>query len=188
MYTYDGCCGSCIYLNTNDYSSSKDRCRCTYREMYCNLKDSKCSYYRYDPNKDYYDLNHRWHIVSVIRAILPEAANLPGFDQLWNFRVSVLEKDQRYSAALTLYDIIGPFLARELTHDENREAVCAALLTEWIVAAASLVLKQKYQEALEKYAKMVDALSNHYSTQLQAYLKMKMIEALPSMRKTVRRT
>ena len=187
MYTYDGCCGSCIYLNTNDYTSSKDRCRCTYRDMYCNLKDSKCSYYRYDPNKDYYDLNHRWHIVSTIRSILPEAIGVPGFDQFWNFRISVLEKDQQYSAVLRMYDLLGPFLARELTNDENREAICAALMEKWLVPIISLFQEQKFLEIPNKYAEMVDVLSNHYSTELRAYLKMKTIEAIPSMEKMVLR-
>ena len=59
-YTYDGCCGSCIYMDTNNYTGHKDHCYCTYRRQYYNLTDRKCSYYRYDPNKDYDDLNRRW--------------------------------------------------------------------------------------------------------------------------------
>ena len=34
VYTYDGCCGSCMYMNTNDYAGHKDHCCCTYREQY----------------------------------------------------------------------------------------------------------------------------------------------------------
>ncbi len=39
VYTYDGCCGSCMYMNTNDYVGHKDHCRCTYREQYYNLTE-----------------------------------------------------------------------------------------------------------------------------------------------------
>lgn len=175
MNTFDGCCGSCIYLNTNDYVNHKDHCYCTYRKQYYNLTEKKCSYYRYDPNKDYYDLNRRWHIVSAVIAILPKAMSIPGMATLQNFRIDVLEKDKAFSQALCIYDVIGPFLARELTIDEKSQDICSMLLENWLIDVAKLVSEKQYIEAFEKYCNMVNALSEYYKEQLSTYLKMKLL-------------
>ena len=74
MNTFDGCCGSCVHMNTNDYVGHKDHCYCTYRRQYYNLDERKCRYYEYDKYKDYYDLNHRWHVnqYDIIGPIIAE--------------------------------------------------------------------------------------------------------------------
>ena len=43
MNTFDGCCGSCQHMNTNDYTRHKDHCYCTYRRQYYNLTENKFS-------------------------------------------------------------------------------------------------------------------------------------------------
>ena len=175
MNTFDGCCGSCVHLNTNDYVNHKDHCYCTYRRQYYNLTEKKCSYYQYDPNKDYYDLNRRWHIVSAILHIIPEASEIPGMDKLRDFRVNILEKDAQYDDALRTYDIVGPFLARQLVLAENRQLICSSLIKNWLINIIQLIVNQEYHMAFTKYADMVNDLAERYQDMLREYASIKLI-------------
>lgn len=175
MNTFDGCCGSCVHLNTNDYVNHKNHCYCTYRKQYYNLTERKCSYYQYDPNKDYYDLNRRWHIVSVVLALVPEVAQIPGMDRLQNFRIDVLEKDEQYETALRIYDIIGPFLSREIALDTDRQVICSGIITNHLAPIAKMVMNEDYTEAFKQYAEMVNTLSTHYQKDLNKYMAIKLL-------------
>ena len=173
VYTYDGCCGSCKYMNTNDYTGHKDHCYCTYRRQYYNLTERKCSYYVYDPNKDYYDLNHRWHIVSAIFAKLGLSDSYECINILENFRVNFLEKDDKYEDLLREYDIVGPAIAKLIVEDENSLAICKEICSKCLVIVLDLIKEGKYEEALNKYLEMVNILKNYYQEELKEYLETK---------------
>ena len=174
-YTYDGCCGSCIHMNTNDYVGHKGHCYCTYRRQYYNLDESKCSYYRYDPNKDYYDLNHRWHVVSAVMQIFQTSAECLGITELHNFRIDVLEKDSRYEKMLQTYDVVGPFLANQLLHDHNAIQLCSKLLENWLKPVNSQIVKGNVEEAVHQYARMIDFMLMHYGNQFRIYCEIKKV-------------
>ena len=176
-YTYDGCCGSCIHMNTNDYVNHKDHCYCTYRKQYYNLTEPKCMYYRYDPHKDYYDLNHRWHVVSAVLQILQASAESLGIQKLYDFRVDVLEKDARYENALRIYDVIGPFLANQLLHDQNAVLICTAVTETWLKPINGQIEAGYYEGAIRQYARMIDSMVKHYGAQFKAYCDLKKISA-----------
>ena len=175
MYTYDGCCGSCVHMNTNDYVNHKDHCYCTYRRQYYNLKDKKCSYYEYDRNKDYYDLNNRWHIVSAVLGILQKTAADEDIEKLACFRIDILEHDSRYNDILCAYDIIGPFLARQISLDTDRYEICQMLLKYWFYPINDMLENSKTDAALEKYIVMVNNLTRHYAQPLKVYCDLKRI-------------
>lgn len=177
MNTFDGCCGSCIHMNTNDYVRTKDHCYCTRRRQYYDLKERKCAYYEYDRYKDYYDLNHRWHIVSAVLRILPELAGEPWAERLRAFRTDVLEKDARYEQALRVYDVAGPFLACRLTADPRAEDLCRTLARCWLKPVSDKIAKGEYDGAFRLYAGMVDVLLNLYPEQLAAYCRAKRVPA-----------
>ena len=69
---FDGRCGSCIYLNTNDYVTGRDSlCKCTLRGQYYELNSKQCSSHKYDRGKDYYNLakrarGTRFYVVTAI--------------------------------------------------------------------------------------------------------------------------
>lgn len=174
-YTYDGCCGSCIHMNTDDYVGHKDHCYCTYRKQYYNLKESKCSYYCYDPNKDYYDLNHRWHVVSAVLQILQSSSESLGITELYNFRIEVLEKDDKFAKVLQTYDVVGPFLANRLIHDHNSVFICSMILERWLRPINSQVVIGKVDEAIHQYASMIDSMIRHYDAQFRTYCKLKKV-------------
>lgn len=162
-------------MNTNDYVNHKDHCYCTYRRQYYNLTERKCRDYEYDRYKDYYDLNRRWHIVSAILSIVPEAEEIPGMEQLRNFRINFLEKDSRFERLLGVYDVVGPFIARELALDENRREICMELAGNQLAEIAEMIVDGKNHEALVKYAEMVNQLAGRYSSRLARYAALKLI-------------
>ena len=175
-YTYDGCCGSCIYMNTNDYTGSKDHCYCTYRRQYYNLTERKCYAYKYDPNKDYYDLNHRWHVVSAIfKKLGLYDLEYDCIKILNDFRINVLEKDQKYEEILREYDFIGPALANFIANDENAVELCKKICSTYLLEILDLIKLEKYDEALNKYKELIGLLKNYYQDKINEYLSMKNI-------------
>ena len=179
MNTFDGCCGSCIHMNTNDYVGHKDHCYCTYRRQYYNLTERKCSYYQYDRNKDYYDLNRRWHVVSAVSCILPETMYMPGFSLLADFRTAVLEKDSRFDRVLGMYDILGPFLAGKLYADPRRMEICRSLALRYFPELIRLIREGKNEQAFRRYASAVRDLAERYREDLDRYLAIKQVRNLP---------
>ena len=171
-YTYDGCCGSCIYMNTNDYTGHKDHCYCTYRKQYYNLTESKCRYYKYDPNKDYYDLNHRWHIVSVVFNKLQLKDSYECIALLHNFRTNFLEKDSRYDSFLEEYDKLGPIIAKCIDEDEDSQIICQRIVQSCLSFMLDFIRNGKNQEALYKYLEMFDTLKEIYSEQIDEYIRV----------------
>jgi len=162
MDTYDGCCGSCKWLNTNDYCGTKDRCKCTLRGGYHDLHESKCYKHEYDPYKDYYDLNHRWYIVTAIFNKLGLSDDYECISLLHNFRKNVLSKDSRYDAMLAEYDIVGPKIAKLLKEDSESVEICQKLLQVYLVRVLDYIRDKKYDDALNLYIEMVNFLKLIY--------------------------
>ena len=167
MYTYDGCCGSCVYMNTNDYVNHKDHCRCTYRNQYYNLTEPKCSHHKYDPNKDYYDLNHRWYIVSAIFDKLGLSTDYECISSLQYFRINFLDKDPRYTEILAEYDIDGPKIAAELMNDPNSQELCKKLLQTFLGFVLDRIREGNNEEALNLYLEMVNFLKSLYEVNFE---------------------
>ena len=163
MNTFDGRCGSCVHMNTNDYVRTKDHCYCTYRKQFYDLNEPKCRYYQYDKYKDYYDLNHRWYIVTAIFNKLGLSDDFECTNLLHNFRNNVLVNDAKYESVLAEYDIVGPKLAKLLTEDENAVELCKKLLQVYLVRVLDYVKEEKYDEALAVYTEMVNLLKVFYN-------------------------
>ena len=163
MNTYDGRCGSCVDMNTNDYVRTKDHCKCTRRGQYYDLNDPACSYYKYDPYKNYYDLNHRWYIVTAIVNKLGLSDNYECISQLHNFRKDVLEKDPRYNAMLAEYDIVGPKIAKLLLEDSESETTCKMMVQTYLVRVLDFIRAGDNEDALNLYIEMVGYLMVYYN-------------------------
>ena len=166
MNTFDGCCGSCKHLNTNDYVRTKDHCYCTYRRQYYDLNDPKCYAYKYDPYKDYYDLNHRWYIVTAIFNKLGLKDDYECISLLHNFRNNVLSKDPRYDSMLAEYDIVGPKIAELLTKDNDSVELCKKLVQVFLVKVLDAIKAGNNEEALNLYIEMVNWLKQLYNVDL----------------------
>lgn len=176
MDTYDGCCGSCINMNTNDYVGHKDNCYCTERRQYYNLHERKCRYYEYDKYKDYYDLNHRWHVVSAILQKLELKDSYECINILHNFRNNFIEKNEEYTHMLVLYDIVGPVIAECITNDEESYELCKKLCREFLLDVIFLIREGKNEEALSKYEKMISLLISIYKNDIIEYMNKKNVK------------
>ncbi len=173
MNTFDGRCGSCVHMNTNDYSGHKHICYCTYRGHYYSLDDRKCQYYEYDRYKDYYDLNHRWHVVSAIFKKLDLKDSYECIDILHSFRNNFLENNPNYRELLNEYDIVGPVIAECLTNDPDSKILCKRLVEFFLSDMLSLIKEEKYEEALNKYIEMINVLKLFYEKQIDEYQNIK---------------
>ena len=162
METYDGCCGSCVHLNPNDYVRTKDNCKCTLRGGYHDLHERACYKYDYAKYRDYYELNRRWYIVSAICKKLGLSDDYECVSLLHNFRINVLEKDARYDEILREYDIVGPFLAQMIETDDESKELCERLLQVYLVKVLDLIKENKNDEALNRYIEMVNLLRTIY--------------------------
>ena len=176
MDTYDGCCGSCVHMNTNDYVGHKDNCYCTERRQYYNLHERKCRYYEYDKYKDYYDLNHRWHVVSAIIEKLDLKDSYECISILHNFRKDFLEKDEKYELLLHKYDFVGPVIAKCILEDEDSTKLCEGLAREFLADIIFMIKDGNNEEALAKYIEMIDLLSNIYQSEIMEYSEKKKIK------------
>ena len=168
MDTYGGCCGSCIHLNVNDYVRTKDNCKCTLRGGYHNLHERACPrpMYEYDENRDYYDLNHRWYIVTAIFTVLGLNDNYECINLLHNFRNNILSKDSKYDNVLAEYDIVGPVLAKNLIEDEDSIELCKKLSQVYLIRVLDLIKEEKYDDALNLYTEMINLLKVIYNVNL----------------------
>lgn len=164
MNTFDGRCGSCVNMNTNDYVRTKNNCYCTYRRQYYDLNERKCDNYKYDPYKDYRDLNRRWYIVSAIFEKLGLNEDYECISLLGNFRENVLEKDPKYIDTLAEYDIVGPKIAEELMNDPDSVEFSKKLIQVFLGYVLDKIKEGKNDEALSLYLKMVNFLKSIYET------------------------
>lgn len=176
MDTYDGCCGSCVSMNTNDYVGHKDHCYCTVRRQYYDLHERKCCYYEYDKYKDYYDLNHRWHVVSAIMRKLNLKESYECISLLQNFRKNFIDKDNKYTHMLVLYDIVGPVIAECLFNDCDSYELCKKLCSEFLIDVIVMIKEGKNEEALKKYEEMVNLLIRIYKDSIVEYMNGKKIK------------
>lgn len=178
METYDGCCGSCVHMNTNKWNpySSKDYCYCTERRQYYNLHEPKCRYYEFDDYKDYYDLNHRWHVVSAIIEKLELKDSYECINVLHNYRKNFLEKDDKYRGMLMKYDIIGPVIAKCITDDVDSYELSKKLCREFLLDIFFMIREGKNEEALLKYEEMLGLLIRIYDNNINDYLEKKAIK------------
>ena len=63
---------------------------------------------------------------------------------------------------LLTYDIVGPMISYELAHDINGTIIAKTFFNEYITKAVSAIEEQKYNQAINIYKAMTNALGEHY--------------------------
>ncbi len=164
MGTFSDECGSCRFLDINDWSGSKHICKCTLRGQYHSIYEQKC--YKHEPavRRDYYDLENRWYIVTTIFNKLGLNKSYDCVNTLLTFRVNVLERDPKYNDTLAEYDIVGPKISEELMNDIDSVKLSKRLLQVYLVRVLDLIRDKKNDEALNIYLEMVNFLKVIYET------------------------
>ena len=165
---FDGRCGSCKGLNTDDYIPGRDtNCKCNWRGGYHELTEKKCYKHEYDPGKDYDDLEKRakycrWHIVTAIFRKLGLKDDYECIALLHGFREDYLEKNDKYRKFLNAYDIEGPKLAELILKDKDSEELCRNIVQNVLVHILDCIRKGDNEKAFEYYIQMLSILKQRY--------------------------
>ena len=82
-------------------------------------------------------------------------------NNLRKFRDQILQKNDKYSNILKLYDSIGPIVSCNIMHDDNREEIANKIYSK-LEGFTSLIENEKYDEATRSYVIMTLKLVKEY--------------------------
>lgn len=165
---FDGRCGSCIYMNTNDYIKGRNsKCRCTYRNQYYELTEKECSHHKYDRGKNYDELARRckycrWYVVSAIFEKLGLSDDYESIALLHGFREEYLEKNEKYKKFLGMYDLEGPKMAEFIKEDEDSLELCRNIIQNVLVHVLDCIKNGDNEKAMDYYIQMLSILKLRY--------------------------
>ena len=114
-------------------------------ERSCKNNGYKCSYY---------------HISTAIGVILNKDLNDPVLDNIKTLRDNYMEKDEKYSSLLKMYDSIGPVISSCLEED-NKEKI-EEYYDKVLLPISKLVQNKKYDISLDHYSYFTRILINQY--------------------------
>ena len=168
MNTFGNQCGSCVHLNINDHPSWRHICYCTERGKYYSITESAsgCSRYEYDKNRDYYELS-KWYVVTLICERLGLSCEQQAINDLFRFRLEVLEASPKYQEFLDEYDMAGPFLAKLLNMDDASLSKCRELFKLYLSKVICLIISKEYDDALSAYIEMLKKIENTYGFDIE---------------------
>jgi len=167
---YENQCGTCLeFKDCRDYKTLFDeKTSWAYREKgYCEVY--KCCYYPDDSCTTYYR-NKKGNssgcfITTIICDILGMDDNCTVLNTLRNFRDNILQKDEKYKEVLYEYDAVGPIISSYLEEDyvdKEDKDLPNAMLDYFILPTVEFINNKKYDEAFNKYSKMVKSLREYY--------------------------
>jgi len=163
---YPNHCGSCEYLkDMKDPTDTEYFCGTANEKGHCVIlqacfypDDYVCSAYKVRGETGGY-------ITTIVCNILGFSDDCGILNTLRDFRDNVMQKDIAYKEMLYEYDTIGPKIAANLKKDfkdsEDNDLV-HELYNFYIQPTARLVEDKKYEEAVERYKEMTNALKDYY--------------------------
>lgn len=117
-------------------------------EEKCKNNGYKCSYYHVS--------------TSIMCNILGKNLNDNSLDGIKSLRDDYLEKDEKYSGLLKMYDSIGPLIAYSIENDPNRQEKAKEYYDKILLPISKLALNKKYDIALDHYSYFTKLLINEY--------------------------
>lgn len=163
---YEGKCGSCANFEEEKgdslYSSSNSyyvKGYCTwYRDFY--YPDESCStHYRSRTSS-----GSGCFITTIVCDVLGLPDDCEVMETLRKFRGDVLQKNEQYRDILFEYDSVGPRIAKEIRKEDI--GFSTALYTIFLKPIASLIKKNKKEEAIQNYINMTRLLEHFYAISL----------------------
>ena len=105
------------------------------------------------------------YITTVMCGVLGYSDQCFVLNEMRNFRNEVMQKDPRYFDMLLEYDIVGPIIAKDI-EDEYKTTQDKNMWTNFyklfLSETANLVASKKYDEAVQKYQKMMESLKDYF--------------------------
>lgn len=127
-----------------------------YIDYYCKNDAYHCPTY-----EEYYGSTSTCFITTITCAILKKDEDDVVMNNLRKFRDEILQKNDKYSDILKLYDSIGPVISSNIMHDIYKEEV-AKEIYEKLKRFTSLIESKKYDEAARNYVIMTLRLVKEY--------------------------
>ena len=111
------------------------------------------------------EITNGCYITTVMCQVLGYSDQCFVLNEMRNFRNEVMQKDPKYFDMLLEYDIVGPIIAKDI-EDEYRNKQNKNMWTQFyklfLSETANLVAAKKYDEAVQKYQKMMEALKDYF--------------------------
>ena len=102
-----------------------------------------------------------YYISTVAGMVLKKDYNDSVQDSIRSLKNDYLEKDEKYSDLLSMYDYIGPQIAKKIDEDPNRVEVSTKVY-KILARISKLVEKEEIDKATGYYSQMVGVLINKY--------------------------
>ena len=103
-----------------------------------------------------------YYISTLTGVVLKKDKNDKVLDSIKYLRDEFLEQDTKYSDLLSMYDYIGPQVAKKIDEDPNRKEVSTKVYSI-LTRISKLVEKEEIDKATGYYSQMVGALINKYN-------------------------
>ena len=103
-------------------------------------------------------------ITTITCNILGKEDNDPVMEGLRNFRNEILQKQDKYSDVLKMYDSIGPKICCNLFHDNNKTDKAEKLYSK-LERFVELINESEYEKAAKSYVVMTLRLVSEYGIQ-----------------------
>lgn len=103
-------------------------------------------------------------ITTITCGVLKKDDNDPVMEGLRKFRDNVLQKDEKFSDVLKIYDRIGPIISCRINHDKNRDEKAAYLYSR-LEEFVRIINDGEYEKASRRYIMMTLRLICEYGLQ-----------------------
>ena len=164
---YEDYCAACTYLGETADCYGKYFCPEKYEDHLAT--DPKCNsfceaYGRSDSaRKNMYE-NSASHsdgcyITTIICEILGYPDNHYCLETLRNFRDNKMTITEENMKLLAIYDIIGPQIAENLSHNSQRKMIAKSYFQTYIINAVEAILENRDQAAINIYTEMTNRLA-----------------------------
>lgn len=132
--------------------------------VHCNVDWHRVSTWEYN---NYCNFNYgtacdkNRYITTASIVILNKKPTDPVFESIGFLRDEYLEKNEKYADLLSMYDYIGPQIAKKMDEDKNRVET-ATKVYSILTRISKLVSKEEIDKATDYYSQMVGVLINKY--------------------------
>lgn len=126
---------------------------------YCKNEGYKCPWY-----ENAYGTSGGCFITTITCGILGKDDHDPVMESLRKFRDEILQKQDKYSDILKIYDSIGPRISCNLNHDEEKDKKAEKLYSK-LERFVELINNSEYEKAAKSYVVMTLRLVSEYGMQ-----------------------
>ena len=115
-----------------------------------------------DKKLGYTGKNYGCFITTTLCYILGFKDNCIILNILRNLRDNFMIGKPEYNDLLIEYYVVGPIISENLLNEKQKISIANNLYHEFILPSCCLIIDKHYEEAINKYCDMVNALKNKY--------------------------